>query len=212
MTRRLKLLSIVATVFALIVWSGADGDAQITSEASRLFEALELKPGMTVGEIGAGRGEMTLELSSRLGPNGRVYSNEIDPARLADIRNAVAQKQVTNVTVVEGGESSTNFPAGCCDAIFMRDVYHHLTRPREINENIFAALKPGGRFIVIDFEPRPNMFCSDGVATNREGHGIRPDIVVQEAKATGFREAQPSAEWITSGRTNARMFFVLFRK
>ena len=111
----------VALVGVTLMLAGA----QTAEEAARLFDALELEPGMTVGEVGAGRGEMTIEMANRLGGEGHVYTNELDPARLEDIRNAVRREQIENVTVIESGANSTNLPERCCDAIFMRDVYHH---------------------------------------------------------------------------------------
>ena len=186
--------------------------AQTADEAARLFDALELEPGMTVGEVGAGRGEMTLEMANRLGPEGHVYTNELDPARLEDIRNAVRQEQLENVTVIESGANSTNLPEGCCDAIFVRDVYHHLTSPDEIIQSIVTALKPGGRFGVIDFEPRGGMRPVEGVPANREEHGIRPDLIVEEVRAAGMTPTQPSADWAARARGNTRMFVVVFTK
>lgn len=186
--------------------------AQTASEAERLFETLELKPGMTVAEIGAGRGAMTLEMARRVGPAGHVYSTELDPARLADIRAAVSREQLANVTVVEAGERSTNLPDACCDAIFMRDAYHHLTDPGEIARGLFAALKPGGRLAVIDFEPRGGSPPPDGVPANRGGHGVRPDVVADELTAAGLSLVRTIMEWPESSRRSQRMFLVLFSK
>ena len=185
--------------------------AQFADEAARLFELLELRPGMTVAEVGAGRGEMTVEMSKRLGPNGRVYSTELDPARLAEIRNAVSREQLTNVTVVEAGVRVSNLPAACCDAIFMRDVYHHFTSPDEYDRSLAAALKPGGRLVVIDFEPTPGLAMPEGVPANRGGHGVTPNIIVDEMKAAGLSEVRTIPGW-TNLRANRQMFLVLVRK
>ena len=59
-------------------------------------------------------------------------------------RQTKTRRALTNVTVVEGGERSTNLPAGCCDAILVRDVYHHLTAPEDMTSSLAAALRPGG--------------------------------------------------------------------
>ncbi len=185
--------------------------AQYADEAARLVELLELKPGMTVGEIGAGRGEMTIEMAKRLGPTGRVYSTELDPARLTEIREAVSREQLTNVTVITAGERASNLPAGCCDAVFMRDVYHHFTHPDEYNRTLAAALKPGGRLVVIDFEPAPGMAIPEGVPANRGGHGITPNLIVDEMKAAGLSEVRTIPGW-TNLRANRQMFLVLVRK
>ena len=55
--------------------------------------------------------------------------------------------------VLEGAEASTNLPSECCDAIFLRDVYHHLTRPDAFDASLLAALKPGGRLAIMDLVP-----------------------------------------------------------
>lgn len=208
-----RLLRLLCISILIAVCGGSTFWAvQLPQEADRLFGLLQLKAGSTVGEVGSGRGEMMLEMANRVGSSGRVFANELDPARLRDLRNAVASRKTSTITIVEGAEASINFPVGCCDAIFMRDVYHHLTKPAEINASILAALKPGGLVAIIDFEPRGNMSQPQGVPANREGHGIRPEIVVDEMTAAGFRVASPKAEWPTTGRGGARMFVVLLRK
>ena len=206
--RRIALAALIAVALA-----GAAGylHAQIASEAPRLFDLLELKPGMTLGEIGAGRGEMTIEMAKRLGPSGRVYSTELDPARLAEIREAVSREQLTNVTVVTAGERAANLPADCCDAIFMRDVYHHFTHPDEIGRSLFASLKPGGRLVVIDFEPTAGSELPAGVPANRGGHGVRPETIVAEMTAAGLSAVQTIPGW-TNLRANRQMFLTLFKK
>jgi SAM-dependent methyltransferase len=82
-------------------------------------------------------------------------ATDVGPAQLAEIPDLVSRERLENVTVIEGARNSTNLPDGCCDAIFMRDVYHHLTQPKEINDSLLAALKPGGRLAIMDFEPEP---------------------------------------------------------
>ena len=71
---------------------------------------------------------MSVGMAKWLGPTGRVYATDIRAEQLAEIRAAVVQDALSNVVVLEGTESSTNLPSECCDAIFLRDVYHHLTR------------------------------------------------------------------------------------
>jgi ubiquinone/menaquinone biosynthesis C-methylase UbiE len=80
-----------------------------------------------------------------------VYSTDINPERLKEIRQAVEKAGLQNVTVVEGGSARTNLPDECCDAIFMRHVYHHLGDPPGMNASLLRSLKPGGRVAVVDF-------------------------------------------------------------
>ena len=124
------------------------------AEGERLAGLLELGPSSTIAEIGAGTGWLSVEIANRLGEGGRMYSTELNPARLDDIRQAVADAGLTNVTVIEAGERATNLPRACCDAIFMRRVYHHISEPQEINASLYEAIRPGGRLIIIEFNNR----------------------------------------------------------
>ena len=134
-------------------------DAQQKSaetEVPRLMQILELKPGMTIADVGAGFGAWTTRFSRALGPQGRVLANDIGAQQLAFLRDWIKKENLANVTVIEGAPGSTNLPAACCDAILIRDAYHHLTQPDDIVRSFAAALKPGGRLAVVDFPPRPN--------------------------------------------------------
>ena len=136
---------------------------QAAREAPQLAELLALKPGMIVADVGAGGGAMSVVMAKWLGPGGRVYATDIRAEQLAEIRAAVAENALSNVVVLEGAESSTNLPSECCDAIFLRDVYHHLTRPHEFNASLLAALKPRGRLAIMDFPPEPGSTIPAGV-------------------------------------------------
>src|SRR5687768_14867830 len=112
--------------------------AQAELDAPKLADVLELKPGMTVADIGAGGGAMTVVLGKWIG-TGHVFATEI--TELETIRDYAKREGLNNVTVVEGAAGSTNLPAGCCDAIFLRHVYHHITEHEAFNKSLHAALK-----------------------------------------------------------------------
>jgi predicted methyltransferase len=176
-----------------------------------LAAVLELERGMTVADVGAGGGAMTMFMARQLGPAGRVYATEIGAPQLEEIRQLVSRERLENVIVIEGRERSTNLPDACCDAIFLQDVYHHLTSPSEINRTLLAALKPGGRLAIIDFEPQPGSRVPAGVAANRGGHGMPPALVVSEVLASGFAHVTTITKW--PPRANpAEFFLALFRK
>ena len=78
-------------------------------EVPRLVELLELKPGMTVADVGAGFGAWTMRFARWLGPDGRVYATDIGAAQLAALRDAAQRERLTNITVLEGASSTTNF-------------------------------------------------------------------------------------------------------
>jgi ubiquinone/menaquinone biosynthesis C-methylase UbiE len=178
-----------------LAWS-ARGNAE--EEVARLAELLKLEPGMTVAEIGAGNGAMTVAMARRIGPNGKIFSTDLNADRVADIRKAAAAAGLQNVEARAGEESETGLPAACCDAIFMSKVYHHFSDPGTMNRSFLGSLRPGGRIAVIDFEPsgwqiwlrRP-----EGVPEDRGGHGMPRDVLVRELEAEGFVVEHQIADW-----------------
>jgi len=179
-------------------------------EVPRLVQLLELKPGMTVADVGAGFGAWTMAFSRWLGPAGRVYASDIGAAQLTALRDSVQRERLNNVTVIEAGANTTNLPPLCCDAILIRDAYHHFTSPDDIVKSLAAAQKPGGRLAVIDFPPRPNSEVPAGVRANRRGHGVPPEIVQQEIGAA-LTHVRTVPDWSPESQP-ASLFLLLFRK
>jgi ubiquinone/menaquinone biosynthesis C-methylase UbiE len=179
-------------------------------EVPQLVELLELEPGMTVADVGAGFGAWTMRFSRWLGPSGRVYATDIGAAQLAALRETVKREGLSNVTVLEGASGSTNLPASCCDGILIRDAYHHLTQPEDILRSLAASLKPGGRLAVIDFPPRSNSAVPDGVPANRGGHGVPPEVVQREGSAV-LTYVRTIPSWAPNSQP-ASLYLVLFRK
>jgi predicted methyltransferase len=209
--RRLASVGLLALVITFV--APALRAADDPAEARRLFELFDLKPGMTVAEIGGGSGAMTVEMAKRLGPEGRVYSTELSEKSRSQIREAAKQAQLENVIVLESSQTTANLPDSCCDAIFMRSVYHHFTQPADMDRSLVAALKPGGRLGVIDFEPSAGSTVPEGVPANRGGHGIHPATVIDELSTAGMTSTGPSVVWPNEQATaDNRLFLVLFRK
>lgn len=188
-------------------------DGQLKSaalEVPELAKLFELKPGMTVADVGAGFGAWTMEFARVVGPTGRVYATDIGAAQLAALRDLVKREALTNVTVAEGATDTTNLPAQCCDAILIRDAYHHLTQPGAIVSSLAAALKPGGRLAVIDFPPRPKSEVPSGVPADRLGHGVPPEVVEREVGGV-LTHVRTISTW-APGSEPASLYLVLFRK
>ena len=90
---------------------------QAELDAPKLVEVLELKPGMTVGDVRSGFGAMTVVLGHWIGP-GRVFATDVTEHALRQRANTLKKEGLTNVTVIAGAEAATNMPDACCDAIF----------------------------------------------------------------------------------------------
>jgi predicted methyltransferase len=193
-TRKKNLLLLgLACALGAVFAVGVRGDAG--EEVRRLAELMGWKAGTVVADIGAGDGKYTFVAVERVGASGKVYATEIDAKKLAELRNEVKKRKLTNVIVVESKEVDTNLPAACCDAIFLRRVYHHLTKPVEFDANLVRSLKPGGRLAIIDFPPRAGLEPVEGVPSNRGGHGIPQKIVIEELSAAGLKVEKIVDDW-----------------
>jgi ubiquinone/menaquinone biosynthesis C-methylase UbiE len=175
-------------------------------EVQRLVAWLDIAPGTRIADFGAGDGAYAIALALRVGPSGHVYANEINPQRLTEIRSAAADAGLDNVSAIEGAVAKTNLPEACCDVLFSRLVYHHLSDAAAINADIYRALRPGGRYLVIEFGPGGIMDWIGEPRGYRSVHGTPNETVVREVTAAGFRLARRPESW------RGRVYAVLFAR
>ncbi len=197
----------VVTFLALVVGGSLAAHAwmrETDDERTRLVSLLGVRTGSHVADVGAGDGGFSLPLAEVVGPEGRVYLTEIDESQLNRMRRAVERDALGNVEVIAVKPDDSKLPPGCCDAIYLRNVYHHLTDPAPTVATLFRALKPGGRLAVIDFEPSGRAVA--GVPRDRGGHGVPRRLVVEELTAAGFRELEQIPRW------RGNDFLVLFER
>jgi ubiquinone/menaquinone biosynthesis C-methylase UbiE len=189
----------VATVVFILFWSSGDAAPRISpqhrQEVTRLAELMHWKAGTVVADVGAGDGTYSFAAAQKVGSSGRVYATEIDTEKLRQLRTEVTKRKLDNVVVVEGTAEDTNLPASCCDTIFLRHVYHHLTQPQEFNKHLVRSLKPGAYLAIIDFPPSPNSPLVEGVPANRGGHGIPEKVMEQELTTAGLQAEKVIDDW-----------------
>jgi ubiquinone/menaquinone biosynthesis C-methylase UbiE len=190
---------IIATIVFTLLWSLGDATFGISDdqrqEITRLAELTQWKAGTTVADVGAGDGTYSFVAAEKVGLSGRVYATEIDAEKLKNLRVEAAKRKLENVTVVEGTADDTKLPSSCCDTIFLRHVYHHLTQPQEFDRNLVRSLKPGAYLAIIDFPPSSNLAPVEGVPNNRGGHGIPKKVIVEELTTAGLRVEKIIEDW-----------------
>jgi SAM-dependent methyltransferase len=182
-------------------------------EMPRLRQVLALTPGMSVADVGAGQGEITVALAAEVGPSGHVFSTDIDTQALEQIRALVAAAALQNVTVVQAYARDTGLPASCCDAVVLRRVYHHLSDPPATNGDLLRVLRPGGVLAIIDFPPMFSWLWpwpAKDAPRNRNGHGVAVRLVVEEVTARGFELVRVIDDW--PGRGPFKNYCAVFRK
>jgi ubiquinone/menaquinone biosynthesis C-methylase UbiE len=201
---------IIATIVFTLLWllgnaaPGTSGDQG--QEITRLAELTQWKEGTIVADVGAGDGTYSFVAAQKVGPSGRVYATEINADKLKSLRAEVTKRKVENIIIVEGTADDTKLPPSCCDTIFLRHVYHHLTQPQEFDRNLVRSLKPGAHLAIIDFPPTANLAPVEGVPKNRGGHGIPEKVVVEELTAAGLQVEKTINDW------SANDYCVLFVK
>src|SRR5437868_8180169 len=101
-------------------------------QPTKLLDALKLKAGDVVADVGAGSGYFTFRISERVGPNGKVLAVDIQPEMLDIIRKRMKEKSITNVEPVLGTETNPKLPTNAVDVILLVDVYHEFDQPFEM--------------------------------------------------------------------------------
>jgi tRNA A58 N-methylase Trm61 len=175
-----------AIIFALLVWgvsafqapathpvsgrkiagvmgmSGADWlvrpERETEEQPEKALDALNLKPGMVVADIGAGVGYMSLRMAKRVGPSGKVYANDLQPEMLAKLRENASHAKINNVVTVLGDVTDPKLPANAMDLVLLVDVYHEFSQPQQMLRKIRETLKPDGRLVLLEYRAEdPNV-------------------------------------------------------
>ena len=120
-------------------------------DPAKLIEALAIKDGMTVADVGAGSGYHAFRMAPLVGEKGKILAVDIQQEMLDLIDKRAKKEKVTNVETVLGTEKDPKLPAGKVDMILMVDVYHEFEFPYEMTAKMVAALKPGGRLVFVEF-------------------------------------------------------------
>lgn len=145
-----------------------------------VIDALELRAGEVVVDLGAGSGYFTFRMASRVGKTGRVLAVEIQDEMLKTIRQRAAALKATNVEEVKGSQTDPKLPAGGVDLVLMVDVYHELAYPFEVMTKVRHALKPGGRVVFVEYRKE------DPQIPIKEVHKMSVDQLKKEMNVIGL--------------------------
>lgn len=118
---------------------------------SHALSLIGIRPGMVVGDIGAGSGYMTLRVAALVGPAGKVYAEDIQPDLLQVLQQKTQAARLSNVEIVLGSDTDAKLPENALDLALLVDVYHEFQHPREMLRSIRGSLKAGGRLVLVEY-------------------------------------------------------------
>src|SRR6185436_7742020 len=161
--------------------------------------ALDIRPGMTIADIGAGTGYYARRMARRAGSKGVVYAVEAQPGMMALLEKELARHLATSVKAILGTPTDPRLPEASLDLVVMVDVYHELEYPYEMLSAIVRALKPGGRVAFVEFR------ANDPAVPIKALHTMTEEQVRKEAAVLPL-------EWVRTVREMPWQHVVIFRK
>jgi SAM-dependent methyltransferase len=152
-----------------------------------IVEALDLKPGASVADVGTGVGFMLPYLSHAVGDTGRVIGEDIQNDFLDKARLKVQLSRLSNVQLVLGTDRDPKLPADTLEGVLVLDVYHHFDYPEEMLEHIRDSLLSDGKLVIVEYFKRRG--AMPGADPDRPLQHIRldQDDLIKEVEANGFR-------------------------
>lgn len=174
-------------------------DRDLWQKPDQIMDALLIADGSTVADLGAGAGWFTIRLARRVGPNGLVYAEDIQPQMIEAIRRRVEREGLRNVRTQLGTPDDPGLPRESLDAALMVDIYGEIEHPVTLLRNVAQALKPGGRLGIIDFKQEGS---GPGPPTEER---VDPEEVVRHATLAGLR-------LLSRERFLPYQFFLIFGK
>jgi len=191
-------------IVLLTLTACSEKEQNYSQDVTWLIEALDLSESSVVADVGAGDGQQTLQIAGFLGHDGELYATELGEDALQNLRRIIDIREAENITILEGHPAKTNLPAECCNAIYLRRVYHHVAQPGSMNLSLFQSLKPGGRLAILDFEP-DGAEGEPGDRDEGDSHGITTETLIDELTLAGF-------EQVSDVQFSGRYYNVVFRK
>lgn len=152
------------------------------------LDALGIRAGMVVADVGAGTGYMSLRMARRVGPTGKVYANDLQPEMLLKLHAKSQREKLSNVETVQGTESDPKLPPNTMDLVLLVDVYHEFSQPQAMLDKIRESLKPDGRLVLLEYRkedpkvpirPEHKMSVAE-VKTEVEAEGYKLDQVIEK--------------------------------
>ena len=154
-------------------------EREMEENTSLLLKNLAVKPGMVVADIGAGSGYHSALLSKMVG-TGKVFAVDVEPEMIAYLNARIKQEKLSRIVPVLSTEQKVSLPENTIDMMLLVDVYHEFSFPYEMALSMRAALKPGGKLVLVEFR------AEDPTVPIKNIHKMSEAQAIKEFKAAGF--------------------------
>lgn len=159
-------------------------------QPEKLMDAIGLKEGMTIADVGAGRGRLSIWFSDRVGETGKVYANDIDKRSLDYLEERCKKHNIHNIRTFPGEIDDPLLPPGEADIAIIVSAYHHFEKPVEMLKSTISCLKKNGVLVVVERDP---------VKTGQTGReSTSREKMTKEAMAAGLQIIKVNYELLES--------------
>jgi len=145
----------------------------------KVMEAAGIKPGMIIGEPGAGQGYFTLKLARQVGPTGKIYANDINRKELNILKRKIKKAGISNVVIIKGKITDPLFPKNQLNMVFMAYVLHDLEQPAAFLKNLKPSLKFNAPLVILERDPVK--------FTDNASHFWKKEKILEIVKSAGYR-------------------------
>ncbi len=160
-------------------WAYEGFDRDEWQHPEEVIQALMIKPGDQVADLGSGSGYFTFRLADAVGPTGRVYAVDVDADMNADLGKRVKDKGYQNIEILLAQPNDPGLPDTSINLIFLSNSYHHLENRTTYFANVRKYLKPQGRITIIDFN-------GEGWLQQIMGHYTSGEVIQRELQEAGY--------------------------
>ncbi len=175
----LKLNIILFMGLALAGSSRWDDSRDTWQQPEKVIEVIGVKPGMIIGDAGAGEGYYTLKLARKVGPTGKIYANDIVDSCLDTIKEEYQKAGFKNIVTILGKTEDPLFRKGELDMVFMCYVLHDLEKPVAFLKNLKPSLKPNAPLVILERDPKK--------VPSAAGHFFSREKLLRVVKAGGYK-------------------------
>ena len=180
------------------------------NRVSDLLKFLDARPGAVIADVGAGEGFYTVRIARAVAPSGRVVAEDIDQPALSKLGERVAKEKIDNVDVLLGAADDPQLGTNRFDAVLVHNAYHEMVQHDAMLRHIRAALKAGGRFVVVE----PMHEKNRGLSRKKQvaDHNIEIGIVARELSQAGFKIERRDAAFVKFTKEPGAFWLILARR